>query len=193
MPKIVDHKQRRRDLIEKAAGVIAEQGLETTTMKDVAHAAGFSANLVAHYFDSKEDLLWHVQRFVGQRAARRFLNSRDHSLFSLVESVLPYSADTVVEWKVRTHFWSRAINDPGLTASQDDLMRQVRLDMAEVIREQQRTGQVRPDIDVAIAVERLLNLSNSLSIQVLLEPGKYTKTLSRKIVRAALADLVQAG
>lgn len=190
MPKVVDHEQRRQELVEQAARVIAQQGLEHTTLKDVARAAGFSANLVAHYFDNKEDLLWHVQRFVGKRAARRFLESPDHSLYALVESVLPYSTDTEVEWKVRIFFWSRAINDPRLTAGQEELMRQVRRDMARVVRDQQGAGLVKQDIDIPIVVERLFNLANSLSTQILLEPAKYTRGFSRKLIRSALADLM---
>lgn len=190
MPKIVDHEQRRQDLIESAAVVIAEQGLENTTMKDIAQAAGFSANLVAHYFANKDELLWNVQRFVGMRAAKRFLNSQDQSLYSLIESVLPYSTDTIVEWKVRTFFWSRAINDTAMIDNQEQLMRQVRLDMANVVRDQQVLGRVKKEIDIDVAVERLFVLANSISLQILLEPKKYTKRFSRKLIASALADLM---
>jgi AcrR family transcriptional regulator len=190
MPKVVDHEKRRQELIATAALVIAERGLERTTLKEVAHAAGFSANLIAHYFDSKNDLLWHVQRFAGKRAAKRFLNSSDHSLQHMIECVLPFTADTEVEWKIRMFFWSRAIYDPNLSGSQDDIMIRVRRDMAKIVREQQQDGRVHPDVDVAITTERLINLANSLSIQVLLEPKKYTRALTRKIIRSALADSV---
>lgn len=190
MPKIVDHDQRRQELIEEAALVIAERGLENTTLRDVAKSAGFSANLVAHYFKNKDDLLWHVHRFVGQRAARRFMTSSDHSLYSLVESVLPYTSDTIVQWKVTLFFWSRAINDPDLSTVQNELMPQIRSDIAGIIREQQDAGQVRPDIDIPIAVERLLNLTYSLSVRILMERNKYTKAFSRKLIRSSLSDLM---
>lgn len=190
MPKYVDHQQRRQELIEQAALVIAKQGLEHATMKSISLAAGFSANLAAHYFANKDELLWHVQRFVGQRAARRFLQSADQSLPALIESVLPFCKETIVEWKVRSCFWSRAINDRQLAKAQDSIMRQVRADMTEVIESQQQAGAVKQNIDIALAVERLLNLANALGIQVLLEPKHYNQALCQRLIQAALADLM---
>ncbi len=49
--------QRRAQLIDTALGVFAEKGVEGTTVKDLAEAAGVAQGLLYHYFRSKEDLL----------------------------------------------------------------------------------------------------------------------------------------
>jgi hypothetical protein len=69
-------------------------------------------------------------------------------------------------------------------------MRQVRADMTEVIESQQQAGAVKQNIDIALAVERLLNLANALGIQVLLEPKHYNQALCQRLIQAALADLM---
>lgn len=48
---------RRDQLLEVAAHLFSEYGLEGTTTKDIAKAAGVSPGLLYHYYKSKEDLL----------------------------------------------------------------------------------------------------------------------------------------
>lgn len=48
---------RREQLLEVAARLFAQRGLEGTTTKDIAREAGVSAGLLYHYYPSKEDLL----------------------------------------------------------------------------------------------------------------------------------------
>ena len=40
MPKIIDHDERRQELIEASWAVIAAEGLEGVTMRKIATAAG---------------------------------------------------------------------------------------------------------------------------------------------------------
>lgn len=54
-------KQERRDqLVATARRLFAEKGVENTTIKDIAEAAGVAQGLLYHYFRSKEELLWAI-------------------------------------------------------------------------------------------------------------------------------------
>ncbi|MBF6592227.1 MAG: TetR/AcrR family transcriptional regulator [Ktedonobacterales bacterium] len=52
--------ERRNQLLDTARGLFAAQGVEGTTIKDIADAAGVAQGLLYHYFASKEDLLWAI-------------------------------------------------------------------------------------------------------------------------------------
>jgi AcrR family transcriptional regulator len=53
------HREEKRELIQQAAArVFARQGLERTSVADVAGEAGFSPGSVYNYFTSKEELLF---------------------------------------------------------------------------------------------------------------------------------------
>jgi AcrR family transcriptional regulator len=52
--------ERRTQLIETALKLFAEQGMEHTSIKDIATAAGVAQGLIYHYFRSKDDLLWAI-------------------------------------------------------------------------------------------------------------------------------------
>jgi AcrR family transcriptional regulator len=52
--------ETRAKLIETALDLFARQGVDSTSIKDIARAAGVAQGLLYHYFASKDDLLWGV-------------------------------------------------------------------------------------------------------------------------------------
>ena len=57
MPKVVDHDQRRAEIIGALWEVISERGTEGASLMTVARAAGVSVGRIQHYFASKQDLV----------------------------------------------------------------------------------------------------------------------------------------
>jgi phenylpropionate dioxygenase-like ring-hydroxylating dioxygenase large terminal subunit/AcrR family transcriptional regulator len=62
----VTREDRRRELIECAIEVIAENGLAGTTLVKVAAKAGLSAGIVNHYFETKDTLLIEALRSLSE-------------------------------------------------------------------------------------------------------------------------------
>lgn len=56
--------QRREQLLDAALRLFAENGVDGTSVKAIAHAAGVTPGLLYHYFDSKEAL---VIALLGER------------------------------------------------------------------------------------------------------------------------------
>src|SRR5262245_14009660 len=48
----------RRHLLERALALFAKRGVDATTMRDIAHAAGLSLGAAYYYFPSKEALVF---------------------------------------------------------------------------------------------------------------------------------------
>ena len=57
MPKQVDHEQRRRHIADAVLRLVASQGLEAASLRNVAAAANVSMGAVQHYFKTKEEML----------------------------------------------------------------------------------------------------------------------------------------
>ena len=57
VPKIVDHAKRRDEIALVACQVVAEHGFERTTVARIAAAAGYTTGMVAHYYESKQDII----------------------------------------------------------------------------------------------------------------------------------------
>jgi AcrR family transcriptional regulator len=57
MPRLVDHEERRRNLVDAALRVVVRDGLEAATVRNIAREAGCSARPVQYYFADKAALL----------------------------------------------------------------------------------------------------------------------------------------
>lgn len=56
MPKIVDHEQYRKKLLEQCFDLFAHKGYASITMRQVAQELGVSTGTLYHYFSNKEAL-----------------------------------------------------------------------------------------------------------------------------------------
>ncbi|SDR75156.1 DNA-binding transcriptional regulator, AcrR family [Brevibacterium siliguriense] len=57
MPKIVDHAQRRTEMVHALWQVIYLKGIDGVSFRSVAEAAGISVGRVQHYFPSRSELI----------------------------------------------------------------------------------------------------------------------------------------
>jgi len=74
MPKVVDAARRRQEVVEAVFRIIAADGLERASLREVADEAQLAVGSVRHYFASSEELLVHsfgvvVDRILGRVAA----------------------------------------------------------------------------------------------------------------------------
>lgn len=56
MPKIVDHEQYRKELLDKCFDLFAQKGYGSITMRQIAEGLGVSTGTLYHYFPSKQAL-----------------------------------------------------------------------------------------------------------------------------------------
>src|ERR1700752_3938034 len=71
MPKIVDHERRRDEIALVACRAVAEYGFEQATSVRIARAAGYTTGMVAHYFDTKRDIVIAALRLILRRIEER--------------------------------------------------------------------------------------------------------------------------
>src|SRR5687767_9766745 len=74
MPKFVDAALRRQEVVEAVFRIIAADGLERASLREVADEAELAVGSVRHYFASSDELLTHsfgvvVDRVVGRLTA----------------------------------------------------------------------------------------------------------------------------
>lgn len=57
MPKIIDHDERRQEIIAVAKRIILKGGFEAATMRSIAAEAGFANGALKHYFPGKDSIV----------------------------------------------------------------------------------------------------------------------------------------
>ncbi|NEP19306.1 MAG: TetR/AcrR family transcriptional regulator [Leptolyngbya sp. SIO4C1] len=74
MPKIVDHNRYRRELLQRALAIFAEQGYGAITMRQIAKRLGVSTGTLYHYFPSKEGLFMQLVQELCERDITDFFD-----------------------------------------------------------------------------------------------------------------------
>lgn len=185
MPKIVDHKQRREELLEAVTRVIARHGIEGATMRVIAEESGWSTGSLAHYFSDRDDILASALRYshetIRKRWAEKLTGKRGlAAIRKLVLDNLPLDNLRSTETRLEVVFWGQAINTPELLQVQqiedDDLYKT----MLALVIEGQASGEVDTSLSAELTTERILALIDGLSVHRVL----YGSRLSRDDVRA---------
>ncbi len=110
MPKIVDHDKRREDIAHVACQVIARHGFEQATVARIARAAGFTTGMVAHYFESKQQIVIASLRLILLRMDQRLTRQSragDASLLTVLSEGLAVDSQRFAECAFWTSFWGQ--------------------------------------------------------------------------------------
>jgi TetR/AcrR family transcriptional regulator, transcriptional repressor of bet genes len=117
VPKIVDHVQRREEIALVACRVVAQYGFEQATIVRIAREAGYTTGMVAHYFDTKQDIIIAALRLILTRIEARLTKpatpQRPDLLAVLIET-LPIDRQRYIECAFWTAFWGQVSADKRL-------------------------------------------------------------------------------
>jgi TetR/AcrR family transcriptional regulator, transcriptional repressor of bet genes len=117
MPKIVDHDQRRDQIALVACRVVAENGFDQATIVRIAREAGYTTGMVAHYFDTKQDIIIAALRLILRRIEERLTKPSGDApadLLTLLAEALPIDEQRYIECAFWTAFWGQVSADKRL-------------------------------------------------------------------------------
>jgi TetR/AcrR family transcriptional regulator, transcriptional repressor of bet genes len=117
MPKIVDHAKRRDEIALVACQVVADHGFEQATVARIARAAGYTTGMVAHYYESKQDIILAALRLILKRIEERLTRERDGgeaNLLEVLSEALAIDQQRFTENAFWMAFWGQVSADPKL-------------------------------------------------------------------------------
>jgi AcrR family transcriptional regulator len=182
--------RRRRQILDRAIGLVAERGVEGASLRSLAEEIGVSHTALRHYFASRDALLIEVYREhesrdddqAGERsstgvvAAMSEVADRNRAVPGLVRLYATLSTDALQEQHPATHDFVRS------------RFAELRAVIAERIERAQARGEVAADIDAVDAASLLIAASDGLQVQWLLEPGTVDVRRSLDLLRRLLPD-----
>ncbi|HVN45131.1 MAG TPA: TetR family transcriptional regulator C-terminal domain-containing protein [Steroidobacteraceae bacterium] len=112
MPKIVDHQQRRDEIALITCRVVAQHGFEQATIVRIARAAGCTTGMIAHYFETKQEIILAALRLILRRIEERLAQAgAAGDLLALLSEALPIDATRYTEGAVWMAFWGQVPAD----------------------------------------------------------------------------------
>jgi AcrR family transcriptional regulator len=179
VPKVVDHVDRRHELAEAAWRVIVKYGLDGTTTRLIAKESGYSAGVLAHYFESKDEILVEALRISHEGLDRRIRQAVDDkegldALRTFCIEVLPTWELPARETHLEMSMWSRALVNDELRSVQRSESSRWRRFIEGLIVDAQRSGELveMPPRTIAVLLSAVID---GLSIYGLLYPDRFGK------------------
>lgn len=179
MPKLVDADQRRGELADAAARVIAREGIDGASLRGVAAEAGWTTGTLVHYFASKRELLaFTLETSLAQRRTKhgdRTSATADQILRSMLFNALPTTASSRLHWIVTLAFAAQASADPELATIQRDAYLSFRSSVVTLLRDiPDIHHHGSDDADLEREAERLIALVDGIALQALFDPILWT-------------------
>ena len=208
MPKIVDAAVRRQEVVEAVFRIIAADGLERASLREVADEAGLAVGSVRHYFSSSDELLAHSFGVVVDRITGRLDTARDlltqltpgtaehrDGVLTLLGQFLPLDEERAVDACVWMAFKNAARIRPFLTAEADRSHRSVAAVVGWLMMELRPPGETGADDGhqgLVTEAERLLATLDGLTMHALLQPEWMTADMCRDVLSSHLQSLGQS-
>jgi AcrR family transcriptional regulator len=175
VPKVVDHAQRRRELVAATWAVVAAEGIEAATVRRIAEEAGCTTGTITHYFVDKEEVLVAALRQVHRAAGKRMLAAMEQrsglqALRAVLDEALPLDEERILEWRVWLAFWGSAATSTSLQAEQHRRYREWRGLLTRVLATAQRDGQLSAGIDLDRLADQIVALVDGFGLQGVLDP-----------------------
>lgn len=127
---------RSATLIGALLRIVAEQGFDQVSVRQVATAAGVSIGTVQHYFPTKDQMLAAAFAEVAQGIRRRIeavpLGDDVHdNLSRVLQELLPLDRQRKVEARIQVAFSAAAANSPELAKIQRTVLAEIHRELTQ--------------------------------------------------------------
>ncbi|MCM0617591.1 TetR family transcriptional regulator C-terminal domain-containing protein [Paenarthrobacter sp. TYUT067] len=201
MPKIVDAEARRHEVVQAVFRIIASDGLERASLREVADEAELAVGSVRHYFASSDELLVFsfgavIDRIVGrleaalasvEDASPDSAEQHDAVLY-LLGQFLPLDEELAVDACVWMAFRQAARIRPVLAAEAERSHRTVAAVVGRLILIL-NPGEADARQTLVTEAERLLATMDGLCMHALLQPEWMTAEMCSDVLTAHLRSL----
>jgi AcrR family transcriptional regulator len=194
LPKIVDHEERREEVIAAVWRVIARDGLESSTIRAMAKETGASAGILAHYFKDKDDILTYALKLSHRRIRERQNKKLDsltglEALRALVLDNLPLDEERELETRLEISYWARSLTRAEVTKVQRAEAAILHKRMIDLVLEAQSVGEIEKNQSPEMIVERLHALIDGLSVHALIHRKRVSNETQTAIIDEEFAAL----
>lgn len=190
MPRVVDRTERLDGIARAVRRVLERDGVEQTTMRNVAAELGSTTGLLTHWVPDRAGLLHLALRAAADDASARAtaaLVRQPRDLASALDEYLPLDEMRRAEMKVWLGFWALALSDEILQEEHRDRYRGFRSRFIEHLRA----------LGVAVsdarrATDHLMTTIDGIAVEAMFDPDHWTAARQRRHLRDVIAMMLPA-
>ncbi|PRY67272.1 TetR family transcriptional regulator [Glaciihabitans tibetensis] len=194
MPKIVDHDQRRREILQATWRVIANQGIDAATIREIAREAGFSNGVLSHYFTNKEEILISAHRLAFQQVYDRASKANEgivgiEAVRRALYEALPLDAERRIEAILDVSFWSQALVNDRLNAVRRDSIMGGREWWKAMLLDGRARNEIVASLSDDVLCDEIQALIDGISVQAVMYPDDMIPSRQKAMADAFLSRI----
>ena len=187
MPRVVNHEERREEIVEAAWRVIEREGLAGADLREIAGEAGYTTGVITHYFRDKRELVTSAFGLLVDRSMSRMAKAlAEAGLMEALAQVLPLDEERRRETAVWLALVSASLTDARLAEELKLRYRQARKAMLPVFR---KSFEEVPGEDPEEIGDELLAMVDGITVDALSDPERYPPGRQLALLRRALIRL----
>jgi AcrR family transcriptional regulator len=189
MPKLVEHTQRRGEILEAVWRVVRAKGLEQTTTRAIAEEAGCSLSVLAHYFGGKDEIIVQAQTAVYERIVRRAFRIGGSllglaALEQALSAALPFDEEREADIRVTVAFAGAALSHPRLAEARRRSHHDIRRQLYGCLAEARELNELRDTVSDSDVVDEFIVIVEGSGLFGLLD-GPPDSDMNRRLTRIA--------
>ncbi|CAI8893561.1 TetR/AcrR family transcriptional regulator [Pseudomonas serbica] len=197
MPKIVDHELRKTEITRAVIRSIGKEGLANITIRGISREGGFSSGTLAHYFNSKEELIDFAFDEISKQAFIRIesrvigYTTAEQKVRAVIEELTPQVSDEH-DAVISVSFWAAARQDDKLRRKFHDVYENLRGHLRDYIGEGISSGEFKIQGQIEDEIDFIVAVTDGLLVSFLLDPERFPAHRSEWLVTAAMSRLQPA-
>lgn len=173
--KSTEQKLSRSDIVAAVAHLIAEQGLESLTMRNIARHVGCSVGTLPHYFEGKDDIViaalnWSNERILGPLGNIPSNDIRLENLYPLLSAAMPTNEISDTEWRVRLCLWDYAVTNDEMRVTVNAIAEAAIQLLSHLVIQLQESKEIKSTLDEKIIALTLYQMCIGASFNMLHTP-----------------------
>jgi AcrR family transcriptional regulator len=191
MPKVVDHEQRRTEVLEATWRVVARDGIENATMRLIAHEVGWSTGVLSHYFHNKDEIIRAtLQRAHTKVFERALVRSTEFDGATAVLAVLsegmPLDRERRLAASVEVAYWGRIMVKPELEHYQREVYESWWTLIRDLLSSAEEKRQLNHLTDCDLLTSALIAVVDGISVAASLFPDRLPPHTQLDTIRTVL-------
>jgi len=191
MPKIIDHDQRRQDIVDVTWQLIVEGGIEAATMREIASRAGFANGALKHYFPGKDAIIAGAYERslnrIRDRVRIHLEGKRGIEALELeMRYTLPIGEEDATAARVLLSFWERCAFSTEIEHDYGEHLTSWKASYMQYLREGREDGDIVTPVPDAQLVDEIVLMNVGATVLRVVNP----EHLDPAILEAQVADFV---
>ena len=188
MPRVVDRAERLEGIARAVRTVLERDGVEQTTMRNVAAELGSTTGLLTHWVADRAELLHLALRATADEQSARAaaaLKRHPNDIAGAFDEYLPLDDVRRGEMKVWLGFWALALSDEVLQDEHRDRYRGFRAAFVQHL-----SGLGVPTSEARRATDHIMTTIDGLAVEAMFDPGYWTAARQRRHLRDVIATVL---